>query len=223
MMHGFGSPVPVPGYVPRGPLVSVITPTWRRPELLLGRCIPSVNSQSYLFTEHIIVSDGPDPELAHRLAPNGPDGARDRWFYALPSHDPEPHWGHAARLAGIEMAAGKLITYCDDDDTLRPDHCTLLAAALAKDPEAGFAVSRMVAHGGAHETVIGNGPLACGNVGSPMIMHRRELLEIASWDEASWIEDWILVSRWLDAGVKYASVDRETCDVWPSGYRQESL
>jgi len=221
-MHGHGSPVPVPRHSPTHPLISVITPTWRRHDLLMRRCIPSVNEQAYSYVEHIIVSDGPDPELAHRLAPNGPDGARDRWFYALPDHDPAEHWGHAARRAGTDMASGELITYCDDDDALRREHCSVLLTALMKDPEAGFAVSRMVAHGGAHETVIGHGPLAAGNIGTPMIMHRKNLLDIAGWDEASWIEDWLLVTRWLDAGIKYASVDAETSDVWPSGYRQEA-
>ena len=51
-----------------------------------------------------------------------------------------------------------------------------MAAALLADPEAGFAVSRMMSHGGAHSSVTGRGPLAAGNVGSPMIMHRRETL-----------------------------------------------
>jgi glycosyltransferase involved in cell wall biosynthesis len=200
--------------------VSVITPTWRRHDLLFSRCIPSVHLQGYEHVEHIIVSDGPDPILAHRLAPGGPDGYRSRWFYALPEHDSREHWGHAARLAGIEMASGDYITYCDDDDALRPDHCSLLVRALDEHPEAGFAVSRMVQHGGPHDTVIGFGPLAAGNVGSPMIMHRREILEQATWDQASWIEDWMLVQRWMALGIKHANVDRETVDVWPSVYRQ---
>ena len=57
------------------PLVSVITPTWLRHDWLLHRCMPSVQGQTYPHIEHIIVSDGPDPELAvlmkdlQRLAP----------------------------------------------------------------------------------------------------------------------------------------------------------
>jgi glycosyltransferase involved in cell wall biosynthesis len=206
--------------VPPEPTVSVITPTWQRHDLLFTRCIPSVHGQTWKNTEHIIVSDGPDPILAHRLAPGGPDGFRNRWFYALPEHDPEEHWGHAARLAGIEMSAGEFITYCDDDDALRMHHCDLLAKALLRQPDAGFAVSRMVQHGGPHDTVVGFGPLAAGNVGSPMIMHRREILDLATWDAPSWIEDWMLVQRWLALGVKCANVDAETVDVWPSAYRQ---
>jgi GT2 family glycosyltransferase len=43
----------------RRPLVSVITPTWQRHELLL-EAIENVRQQTYRPIEHVIVSDGPD-------------------------------------------------------------------------------------------------------------------------------------------------------------------
>lgn len=202
------------------PLVSVITPTWQRHGLLLDRCIPAVLAQTYESVEHIVVSDGPDPDLAEKLSQRYPGFWPSR-YRDVPVHDPVEHWGCPARLAGIEYAAGDLITYCDDDDALRPEHCALLANALAGNEQAGFAVSRMVQHGGAHDTVVGWGPLAAGNVGSPMIMHRREILAYGSWGPDSWIEDWMLVQRWLAMGVPYVNVDAETVDVWPSAYRPD--
>ena len=54
---------------------------------------------------------------------------------------------------------------------------------------------------------------------SPMIMHRLSVLEHGTWGPDTWTEDWDLVQRWLDAGVKYVNVDAETSDVWPSVYR----
>jgi glycosyltransferase involved in cell wall biosynthesis len=206
------------------PLCSVITPTWHRHELLLNRCIPSVQAQDCPRVEHVIVSDGQDDELAFQL---GLMIGQRRWkdaitYRELPWHPADEHWGHYARLAGLLHATGTYITYCDDDDALRPEHCRLMAAALDADPEAGFAVSRMVSHGGAHPTVSGWGPLACGNVGTPMIMHRRSILAHGTWGPASFTEDWDLVQRWLEAGVRYVNVDAETSDVWPSAYRGPS-
>lgn len=208
----------------RAPLVTVITPTWQRHDLLLDRCIPSVQAQEYLLVEHVIVSDGPDDSLAFEI---GWRIARNGWkvpirYYELPEHDPEKHWGVPGRLAAIKQAHGDYITYCDDDDALRPGHCGLMARALLDQPEAGFAVSRMLSH---HESdpsrdqVFGWGPLALGNVGTPMIMHRREILEHGTWGSASYTEDWDLVRRWLDAGVTCANVSAETSDVYPSYYR----
>lgn len=205
-----------------GPRVTVVTPTWQRHEFLLGRCVPSVQAQD-IPADHLIVSDGPDPELREKLGlsrqlQDGP-GYHPALFRELPGHDPEPHYGHHARAYACELIGGGYVTYCDDDDLLRPEHCRLLAEALDGHPEAGFAVSRMLSHGPHGDSVIGSGPVACGNVGTPMIMHRRELLETAGWDHGGQFEDWDLVWAWMQAGIEHVRVDAETCDVWPSVYR----
>lgn len=202
------------------PLVTVITPTWQRHEMLLDRAVPSVQKQGYLpWLEHLIISDGPDPVLAEKLSQPWLNGWKNLWYAELPEHDPEPHYGHLARAYGVEIAQGEYITYLDDDDALRPEHCHVLAKALDENPDAGFAVSRMVSHGPHGESVIGHGPLACGNVGTPMIMHRRWVEEHGTWDHSGQFEDWDLVLAWINAGVKHIRVDAETSDVWPSLYR----
>jgi hypothetical protein len=192
------------------PLVSVITPTWQRDDLLLNRAIPSVLAQDYPAVEHVICSDGPNPYLADLL----PQHPSQRYVQAT-EHGGAPHSGCSARRLAIEHSRGELITYCDDDDALRPGHSSLLAAALA-DPGPMFAVSRMVSHQPGAEIIIGAGPLGYGQVGTPMLMHRRELLGVANWGEPSACEDWELVAAWLAAGVPYVRVNAETSDVWPS-------
>lgn len=202
------------------PVVTVITPTWKRHDLLLERCIPSVQAQGYLpWLEHLIISDGPDPELREKLARPWLNGWRGLWYGELPAHGPEPHYGHACRAWGLEVAGGEYFTYLDDDDAFRPEHCHMLAKALDENPDCGFAVSRMVSHGPGGSSVIGHGPLACGNVGTPMIMHRKSVLEHGTWDHAGQFEDWDLVLSWINAGVKHVRVDAETSDVWPSLFR----
>lgn len=202
------------------PLVSVVTPTWYRHDLLLTRCIPSVQAQDYARVEHVIVSDGPDPELAAKLAADVDETARGCLRYSeLPEHRLGPNYGSFARREGVARAAGEYVTYNDDDDALTPEHCRLMAAALDAAPGAGFAVSRMRSH--SHNgivTVIGWGPLACGNVGTPMIMHRRWVLDHGMWGPPSRTEDWDVVHKWLQAGIGYVNVDAETSDIWPSLY-----
>lgn len=198
------------------PLVSIVIPTWQRHDLLLGRCLPSVAAQSYPNIEIVVVSDGPDPDLAATLTAWPVPPVR---CFQLPEHGPEPHWGAAARRRGCEVATGALIGYCDDDDALRPDHVALLAAAFAERPGLGFAYSRMVSHNPSGDVVIGYAQPALGQIGTPMIMHRPELLEIATWGEGSAAEDWDLIGKWLAAGVTCHAVDAETVDVWPSNFR----
>lgn len=203
------------------PLVSVITPTWGRHEKLLNKCIPSVQAQTYRHVEHVIVSDGPDMDLAHKLMSLTSTQAfyHQVQYAQLPAHDPAPHWGHLARLKGIEYASGELICYVDDDDALRPDHVAKLAA-LFVNSTIGWAYSRMASHSNSGLwTEIGmTDPPACGQIGTPMIMHRRETLEHGTWGPASSTEDWQLVERWLNAGIPYGRVHEATVDVWPSIY-----
>ena len=204
------------------PEITVITPTWQRHGFLLDRCVPSVLNQDTGVT-HLVISDGPDPELRERMALGRQlqrqPGYHPVLFRELPEHDPEPHYGHHCRAYGCELVQAGYITYCDDDDALRPEHCRLLAEALDAHPGAGFAVSQMLSHGPHGDAVIGQGPVAAGNVGTPMIMHRRELLDVAGWDHGDAFEDWHLVWAWMQAGIQHVQVDAVTVDVWPSVYR----
>lgn len=202
------------------PLVSIITPTWQRHERLLNRCIPSVQSQAYRRVEHVIVSDGPDPELAEKLAHQHEHGVfcHPVRFAELPEHAAGQHWGHYARLAGIEASGGAYVAYLDDDDAYRPEHVATLARAL-QDPAVDWAYSVMESHSNSGlSTSIGYALPACGQIGTPMIMHRREALEHGTWGPASSTEDWELVTRWQAAGLTYVHVPEVTVDVWPSSY-----
>jgi glycosyltransferase involved in cell wall biosynthesis len=199
-------------------VVTVITPTWQRHEYLFDRCIPSVMNQTYAYTEHIVVSDGPDPELRMLIKNYVPQLTHVRYF-ELAEHPEHRHWGIPARSLALDKATGDYITYCDDDDALRPNHCELAAQSLLENPDCGLTISRMVSHNPGGEFIIGWGPPTEGNVGTPMLTHRRELLDVASWGYDSATEDYDLVKSWLEADVKFARVDAETIDVWPSAYR----
>ncbi len=67
-------------------------------------------------------------------------------------------------------------------------------------------------------TYIGTDPPFSGQIGTPMIMHRREILAAGTWGPASSTEDWDLVERWIRAGVNYRHLAEPTVDVWPSAY-----
>ena len=153
------------------PLVSVITPTWQRHDLLLKRCIPSVQAQTYPEIEHVIISDGGDPELALKVAALYPAlHVPPIHFHQLDNDLRGGQWGVMPRLHGLELATGDLIAYLDDDDAYRPNHVELLVQALAEDPEAGFAYSQMCSHNAQGEaSVIGSPALGPCGIGTPMM------------------------------------------------------
>ena len=194
------------------PLISVITPTWQRHDLLLDRCIPSVAAQDYPAVQHVIVSDGPDNVLAGKIA--GRSCGAVVW-YALPAHDPAARWGHWARLRGLELATGEYIAYLDDDNAFRPQHVARLAALLDLDPHAGFAYSQIMMHNGGSSYVVGVPPPAYGQIDTSAIMHRRRLLDTATWRDAGQLTiDWDIVERWLHAGAGWAHVPEVTADYY---------
>lgn len=189
----------------------MITPTWRRHRLLLERAVPSVAGQTFQDFEHIVVSDGPDPVLRDLLA------GTDVMFVECRHHDPHPmNFGSRARNRGLNEASGELIAYLDDDNAWRPDHLALLVKALDDNPAAGFAYSRMVTH--PQGTVIGTDPPQYGGIDTSLIVHRRELLDVAGWPKPGQIDgdqhapDWAIVEAWLAAGTSWVHVPQVTVD-----------
>lgn len=188
----------------RKPKISVVTPTWQRRRLLTARCMPSVAAQDYGGeTEHVIVSDGPDPALA------GVPGVT-----YLDVHVPAPNRGILARLRGTELATGDLIAYLDDDNAWRPDHLRLLADAL-EEAGADFAYSRALFRNAAGCYWIVGGPEPeFTRIDTSLIVHRAALLDVATWQPSPRPADWDLVSRWLEAGATWVHVPEITLDYW---------
>ncbi|MFQ5828089.1 MAG: glycosyltransferase [Candidatus Methylomirabilia bacterium] len=118
-----GDPVPVrPSTRRLGPMVSVIVPTYNRPETLT-EALRSILDQSYQDFEIITVNDcGMDVE--HVITPLNHGG---RITYI--KHGRNRGLG-AARNTGIRVARGKYIAYLDDDDRFHHDHLETLVTFL---------------------------------------------------------------------------------------------
>ncbi|ADI85775.2 glycosyltransferase [Geobacter sulfurreducens] len=102
------------------PLVSVIVPTYNRPDMLPDT-LRSILAQTYVNIEIIVINDaGQDVEqLVKEVAPGA--------FYIC--H--ERNKGLAgARNTGINHAQGKYIAYLDDDDIFYPEHVETLVTFL---------------------------------------------------------------------------------------------
>lgn len=95
-----------------GPAVSVVIPTYRRPDLVLA-AVRSALEQTLQDLEVIVVVDGRDAATCDAL--RGVADAR------LVVHLPECHLGNAnARNAGVALARAPWVAFLDDDDTWLP-------------------------------------------------------------------------------------------------------
>lgn len=188
------------------PLVTVVTPTWSRNKFIM-RAILSVALQTYRPVQHIVVSDGPNPELDDLLrciSMYHEDTGYELLVESLPEHGMGGRWGHTARMRGLELAKGDYIAYLDDDDAYWPRHVANLAGILNTEPEVGIAHAALLMHDPGNVWVCGANPCAYGRVTTSAIMHRRELLDIATWRDDGQQEtvDWDLLARWIEAGIR---------------------
>jgi len=99
------------------PLISIVIPTFNRPQLLIDRALRSALAQDYSPLEILVVMDGPDPQTEAVLST-----VHDPRLRALTlSHNAGPS---AVRNFGVQEAQGEWIAFLDDDDEWGPEKLT---------------------------------------------------------------------------------------------------
>lgn len=197
------------------PLVSVITPTWQRPELLLG-AIANVRAQSYRPLEHVIVSDGRDERLAQGVY-DATANVHDvdvtflelgrNWSSYLPDS-----FCAAPVVVGQLVARGAYQAWLSDDERMDPDHIASLVDALeAAGADFAYGRATLWRAGGSPESSweIGADPPREGQITN--CLYRAELLRRGLYPfGAGMTSDWACVARWIAAGATWAYVPRAT-------------
>lgn len=209
-------PEPVPA---NQPLVSVIIPTYNRPEMLRD-AIQSVLDQTYRNVEIIVVNDN-GTDVQPLL-----DSLNDRGNICSVRHETNRRLS-AARNTGLSLATGKYVAYLDDDDRFYPNHLETLVGFLENsDYKVAYSdayravqelrdgqyvtVHRDVPHSNdfsADQLLIGNlTPVTC-------VVHERECLAgMDGFDETlTSHEDW---EMWVRLSRKYpfAHLPTVTCE-----------
>ena len=118
---------------PCGPVVSVVIPTRGRAELL-RECLDSILAQTCVDIEVIVVVDGPDAATIEFLS--NVDDSRLRFV----TH-PESRGVSHARNTGIDLATGRWLAFCDDDDVWAPTKLAAQLAALDESPTARWVIA----------------------------------------------------------------------------------
>ena len=111
-----------------GPLVTVVTRTYKGREALLRECMQSVAHQTYENVEHVIVEDGGDTMalIVKSFMESYPD--------ANISYYPLEKLGRClAGNRGLEVSSGEYLLILDDDDLLFSDHIEVCLGELLAD------------------------------------------------------------------------------------------
>ncbi|USZ67224.1 glycosyltransferase [Halorussus salilacus] len=97
------------------PLVSVVLPTYDRPEML-AEAVESVATQQYSAVELVVVDDASPTPVEEVVAEAAPPELRWRCL----RHESN-RGANAARNTGIEAAEGDIVAFLDDDDRWKPE------------------------------------------------------------------------------------------------------
>jgi len=95
------------------PLISVMVPTYRRPQLLM-RAVNSILKQTYQNFEIIVIDDNPDDETKTQM-----DALNDPRIRVIKSRRQGILGDH--RNLAVENSKGEWIGFCDDDDYWHPE------------------------------------------------------------------------------------------------------
>jgi glycosyltransferase involved in cell wall biosynthesis len=198
-------------------LVTVITPTWKRPRTILEYAIPSVKAQTYHDVEHLVVIDGRDPVFVKALeeAGYGFDDPKYRITYLgrnWTSFSGDGGMGIVARQVGAWMAAGDYIAYLDDDDTWMPHHLETMVSLL-ESRNVDFVTGSWRRGDGSRG---GSAPPKVGNTGGCGYVFRTEMLKRGPqcwWWLDGYCSDGLIAERWAADGCTWAHNDEPTYTV----------
>lgn len=113
------------------PLVSVIIPTYNRSNIIL-ETLNRVLEQTYTNIEIIVISDGSTDDTKNIIEKKNDNRVT---FVELNQNTGLPA---VVRNTGIELAKGKYIAFCDDDDLWLPNKIDIQVSILEKDPTIGL-------------------------------------------------------------------------------------
>jgi len=206
------------------PKITVTMPCYNCGDTV-NKALDSLLNQTCTDFEVVAVDDGSTDNTAGILADYSRRDSRIRTFSI-------EHGGViAAANAGIEAAKGHYIARMDADDEALPQRLAAQSQLLDNSPEIGLAGCK-VRFGGCREKCAGYAhyvdwtntiltPEAISlhrfvefPVPNPSIMYRREhVTAYGPYVDGDFPEDYELLLRWLEAGVKMAKVDEELL-VW---------
>ena len=206
------------------PKVSVTMPCYNC-EDTVGQAIESILSQTYTDLELITADDGSTDGTAEVLRRYADRDSRLKPLFL-------DHQGVVgAANAAICAADGQYIARMDADDMALPERIAMQACLLDENPEIGLTAC-LVCFGGDREkcagyahyvdwinTLVGVDEISLNRFvefpfANPSIMMRSDLIQQhGSFRDGDFPEDYELVLRWLEAGVKMRKVDEELL-VW---------
>ncbi len=187
------------------PLISIVMPTYNRPEHL-RRALDSIFRQTYQNFEILLVGDK-CPVLDQFVYTY--ENAKDKRFkYYNLLHNYGPGGAVPRNYALKMMCSSKWVAYLDDDNEWTENHLSHLVETYRQNKDAKYFISSMIIDG--KELLFDEPKL--GRIDTSCVMHSFELcVKYGLWkdrNEGGYAHDWEFFSRWKEE--KYVATHQHT-------------
>lgn len=175
------------------PLVTVVTPTFRRDPAIVARCIDCMRLQDEPSWEQLVCSDGEEEGAIRDLVDWIGDERVSYWHTRI--RYPEAY-GTTVRNEMLRIARGRYVMFLDDDNVIVPTYLSRMVAAIAAE-DRDFAVCRVVHFGPLNEAetgpppiVLTGDPLKKFHIDTLQFMVRTDVMQACRWNvEAGYLSD----------------------------------
>ncbi|MDG0993504.1 MAG: glycosyltransferase family 2 protein [Akkermansiaceae bacterium] len=201
------------------PAISVVMPCFNSAHTV-RRAIESIQTQSITSWELIVVDDGSTDSSAEIVASMAKNDLRIRFIRT-------PHGGVvSASNYGFSLAKADVIARMDSDDVSLPTRLETQLKLLEKSTHlsavtclAEFAGNVSISQGYAHHVAWTNRHITSDEIAlnrfidlpfpHPTLMYRRELVtNLGGYRDGDFPEDYEMILRWINAGVKIGKVNK---------------
>lgn len=179
-------------------MVSVIIPAWGC-EKYIGATLRSLQNQTYVDWEAIVVDDGSTDRVAEIVKKIAVDDSRIKFFHT------ENHGVAAARNFAISASRGECILPLDGDDLIAPTYVEKCLGALEANPDLALVYCKWYFFGNDEKTpkLIYKGyeeELLANFIFNCAMFRRKDIEEIGGYDESmrDGCEDWEMWIRLLN-------------------------
>jgi len=193
------------------PLVSIITPTFRRDLPIIERSLNSVSAQTYPHWEQIICSDGVwEPQVQDLI-----ERRNDPRFRYLVSGQNYGNYGSGVRQEMMmTQAQGDYLVFLDDDNIIFPTYLEKMLKALRQaDHGAKLAICEILHFGPLQDfwgppPVILPGELKVYYIDTLQILIEKQAMQAVGWLDHSYFADG---HTYEELGRRYLSVRVPEC------------
>jgi hypothetical protein len=190
------------------PVVSVITPTYRRDPKVLRRSIDCMKLQTMPIWEQLVCSDGEEEASAKQVVQEAND---PRVVYYNTTGKKQNDFGNTVRSEMLKTARGQFVLFLDDDNIILPFYLERMLQAI-QNAGTDFAVCRIMHFGPLNESVSGKPPKVLE--GRPMKLYHIDPLQVLVRREAMLEIGWDTVVGYLSDGVTLEKLGEKFKGVW---------